>query len=441
MLNVLLFYATYGVGLFASSIRNPVYAFALYEAVYFFHPKARWWGGMVPDISYSFFVVILMIALAFVHHRHTKHNKLLKVPQFRWMYFLLILYIAAYFYAALPTLHYDAAINYLKTIIIISVAYKLCDSNTKLDYALYGYIFGAWYVSFVAFQIGRNAGDRVEGIGTVDAPDANGIAAAIAPAVVLCLYYFLSSKKWLIKTLFVIAGAFIANGLVLINSRGAFLGVIIGLTYFMIHMYASPFQREFKKKTAIFITVAGLAGIAYIVDESTLERFNSITTTEVSEEKESGGTRTFFWIAAWDMAKDHPFGAGTRGFDFYAPFYLSENINTGRSRNRSVHSSWFEALSEVGYLGLFAFIMMICSAFHTLGLCKKELRRNNQADEYFKVVAIGGALLAFIIAMSFLNRMRAEILYWCILYTACAYNIYILTPPSPQKSRKLGRCF
>lgn len=426
MLNVLMFYAIYAAGFLASSFRNPVYAFTLYEAVYFFNPQQRWWGNLVPDISYSFFVVALLAGLTVVNYGQIKQNKLLSIPQFRWMYALLFLYFITYFYAVLPEAHFDAAIYFIKLIFIVSIAYKLCDSDTKLNYILYGYIFGAWYIGFVAFQTGRNWGARVEGIGTVDSPDSNGIAAAIAPSLVLCLYYFWISKSWLLKGLVVIAGVFIADGLVLINSRGAVLAAAASLGFFMYHLYFSSFQRKFQKSMAIFITVAGLAGSAVLVDVTFIERIKSISSTEMTEEQESGATRVFFWEAAWEMVKDHPFGAGYRGFNYYAPLYIPENINTGNSKHRSVHSTWFETLTEVGYLGLLAFILMLYSAYRTLVLCKKELQETNQVDEYFKVIAIQAAFLAFIIAMSFLNRMRAEILYWLILYTACAYNIYVL---------------
>ena len=409
-----------------SLFRNPVYAFVLYEAVYFFHPEKRWWGNMVPDISYSFFVVLLMFGLLFLNNQQVKNNKLLKIPQFRWMYALLFLYGIVYFYAALPEQHYDAFIYFLKLVVIVSVAYKLCDTALKLNYVLYGYIFGAWYLGFVAYQLGRNSGARVEGIGTVDAPDSNGIAIAIAPCLVICLYYYWTSKNWLVKSLVVIAGVFIANGLVLINSRGAFLAAAVSVVYFMLYMYFSSFQRKFQKVMAIFITVAGLAGTVIIMDDSFIERMRSMTNTEVQEGRESGSTRTIFWKAAWEMSKDYPFGTGFRGFNYHAPFYVPEEIHTGRSRNRSVHSTWLETLSEVGYLGLFAFIMMIFSSYRGLIICKRAVRERNEVDEYFKIIAIEAALLAFIVGMTFINRMRAEILYWLILYAACAFNIYVL---------------
>jgi len=43
-------------------------------------------------------------------------------------------------------------------------------------------------------------------------------------------------------------------------------------------------------------------------------------------------------------------------------------------------------------------------------------------------------LISFLVTATFMNRFRAEALYWIILYTACAYNIYVLTGKNKQES-------
>lgn len=432
MLNVLLFICSYIGGFILSFSASPVFAFVLYEVVYFFYPQKRWWGYMLPDVSYSYSVVVLMFVVFLSKFKLHSENKLLSAPQFKWIFLYLFTYFIALFYAVFPILHQEFLITYLKLIIIISIAYKLIDSELKLKYTLWGYIFGSWYVSFIAYQVGRNSGSRVEGIGTVDSAESNGIAAAIAPSLVLCLYYFWQSNHKLAKLAFAFAGAFIANAIVLINSRGAFLGVAISMMYFMYFMYFSSFQVRLQKATAVWVTIAGLSGVLYLADNTFIERMYTIQTTEVSSEQEGGATRTAFWLAAWDMAKDHPFGAGFRGFNYYANAYISQEINTGASRNRSVHSSWFESLSEVGYLGLLFIVMMIYSSFKSTYLCKSILKEKQNFPAYFKIIAIEASLIAYIIAMSFINRSRAEIFYWLILYTACAYNIYVLKDQNTQ---------
>ncbi len=429
MLNVLLFLSTYCSGIVCALVYSHIYIFVVYQAIYFFNPLSRWWSSYIPSLSYSLYAVVIMMGLFLLNFRQYNKNSLLKVPQIKYMYLLLLLYTLASFYAVLPASHNLALNYYAKLIITMSIAYKLCDTDKKLNIILYGYIYGAWYISFVAFQTGRNYGGRVEGIGTVDSPDANGLAAAIAPSLVLCLYYFWISNNIKVKVLIAIAGAFIANAIVLINSRGSFLAVVASGGYFMYYMYFSRFKRNNQKKMAVFITIFGSMALLYVVDDSFIERMSTLTTQSTNDtERETGATRFIFWQSAWEMAKDHPFGAGNRGFDFYAPYYIPKNVHTGGQLNRSVHSTWFEALSEIGYPGLLTLIMMIYMSFRTTKKCKKQLQAIGDTDTYFKIIAIEATFIAFIVAMTFMNRMRAEILYWCVLFTACAYNIYVLKP-------------
>jgi hypothetical protein len=433
MLNVLLFYSTYLAGFVFAFKRSAALAFALYQAVYYLHPQNRWWGYIVPDLSYSFFTVLLMFAVFAINFKELNQNKLLKSPHMRWIYFILFLFGVTSFSAVIPGFHDYSLGIFFKLVIIMSVAYKLVNTAKDIDYILIAHVFGGWYLSFVAFQIGRNSGDRVEGIGTVDSPDSNGAAAAIAPSIVLALYYLWVTKNKVAKGALALACLFMANAIVLINSRGAFLGVAVSILYMIFHMFFSKFQRPYQKLVVMGIVIMGILGVIRVADDTFIERMNSIFIVEASEDKESGATRTEYWKAAWEMAKDHPFGAGIGGFQFYAPTYINQNVNTGNSRNRAVHSTWFEALSEIGYIGMGALIAMLYCCYSTNRKCMRVLRLQNRVDEYFKVRAIEAALICFIITMTFLNRMRAEVLYWLILYCACAYNIYVLRNSFEEK--------
>ena len=74
---------------------------------------------------------------------------------------------------------------------------------------------------------------------------------------------------------------------------------------------------------------------------------------------------------------------------------------------------------------IYCFIDTI-EAWKHLNKVRSYLRDNQLVDEYFKIIALQGSLIAFVIAMTFLNRMRAEVLYWLIMFSAAAYNVYVL---------------
>jgi len=425
MLNVLLFVFVYLGGIARGFFSHPFNFVLVYQLVYFFNPSMRWWGNKIPDIGYSFFVVVFMLVV-FVLGIKKYDNKLFDSPPFKWVFLVILSYIIVTPFAVFPEVHRDATINFIKLGIIISLIYKLTQTKQQLHYLLYAYIFGCWYIGFQAFEVGRNAYGRIEGIGMVDSPDANGTAAALVPSAVFCLYYFWHASSLKQRALIVVAGAFIVNGLVLINSRGAFLGVLVGVAFFLYSTFQSKVQIKHKMLKIFSIVFLGAAAILTVIDQSTIERFYTMTNYEVSEEQESGATRFVFWQGAIEMAKDHPMGAGNKGFEFYSPFYVPEDIDTGKSRNRSVHSSWFEVLSESGIFGLSCFMMLFVSCFATLKKLKKRLEEFSSPKDYFLVTAVQGGLLGYMVAMTFLNRARAEILYWMVLFICIAYNLYIV---------------
>lgn len=439
MLTLVIFYLSLLVGAYFALFSYASLAFVVYQLIYFYNPADRWWGSTVPDLPYSFMSVIFMMAIFMKGWSRFTKNKLLAVPQIKWMYFLVILYSITSLFAVYPEYHASQLEPFIKLSIIFSIAYKLIDTEKDLDFALLGYIFGSWYIGFLTYQVGRNSGNRVEGIGTVDSPDSNGIAAAIAPSLVLCLYFLWSKEGLKYKLLFLMAMAFIANALVLINSRGAMLAVIFSVAYFLFSLFFSSVKKRFQKLTVIIFILFAMAGAYKIADDSFLDRLSGIIEqTNVDKSQESGGTRVYYWLAAIDMAQDYPFGNGVRGFNYFAPIYLDEELNTGRSNNRSVHSSWFEALSEVGYLGLFFLLMILYSSFRGMKRCKIKLRTDQDFTGYYKIVAIEASLIAYMITMTFLNRTRAEVLYWLILFTAAAYNIYVLKNQETIKNKELS---
>jgi hypothetical protein len=442
MLHIILFIATFVTLSILTVVKNPAFSFALYEIVYFFYPQGRWWGNSLPDISYSFLAVILMAGALFIDRRKNRsdNHKFFAVPQNRCILLILILFAISTIYSPDVSRHITFLTNFLKLVITYFIAFKLINDLKKLDIAIWGHLFGAWYLSFLVFQTGRNSGDRVEGLGTVDAPDANGLASTLVAALVLSFHYFLFTKHYKYKFLFAVAGLFVAKALIQINSRGAFLGAGAAVLYYSLHLYNSSIQFKHQKLTVTIILTISLLGASQLVDESSYNRFNSIFTGEISTEVESERTRTYFWSAAIDMAKDYPLGTGINGFIYYSPRYLPTDINVGGSRNRAVHSTWFEALSEIGYLGLLALILMVFFSYRSISKCRNNISLNLSPKDYYRLIAIQSALIAFVITMTFLNRLRADILYWCILYTACAYSIYqskILADIKSQETKSL----
>ena len=235
-LTVVVFVIVFITGFVLALTNGAHWAFYLYQLVYFLNPENRWWSNSLPSFGYSMSTVILLLFTYFKAYKKHTSNEILKLPYFKWLVLLVFSFVVAYFFAINPERHELFTIQFLKMLIVIGVAYKVLNTQQKLEWALLAYLIGAAYIGYEAYIVGRDQFGRVEGIGMVDVPESNGTAAAIAPTIPLLIFYFWKGGKKL-KIATTIMGVFIVNGLVLLNSRGAFLGAAVSATYFMFEMF------------------------------------------------------------------------------------------------------------------------------------------------------------------------------------------------------------
>ncbi|MBF7072158.1 O-antigen ligase family protein [Glaciecola sp. MH2013] len=437
MLSALIFVSTFLYTIFMAFRQGSVYIFVLYQAYYFFNPPTKWWSAYIPDLRYSFYIVLSLLLITLLKWSSLSENKISKIPQFRFMVFTAFLYFCAQFYAVFPDTHMIALDALITVTILVLVVFKQVNTTKHLDIIMKGYVIFSGYMGYYISQFGRVKNGRFEGAGMVDAPDANGIGAAIAPAIIIALYYFWSRPNILSRALYGVVGIYLGNALVQLGSRGAFLGLVIGGGIFLVFLFFTKARKKHQRKGVIALVVAAILGLIIVTDSAFWSRMSTIKTQDIesAQQKESGSTRVYFWLAAIDMAKDHPFGGGASAFIYYANQYIPSNVDTGKSRNRAVHSTWFEVLTEIGYLGLMSFVGMLYYSFITLKRSARCLSASNRPDELARVIAIGAGLLCFIVSMTFLNRFRAEILYWFVLFTAVVYNLYVLKNSNEDLSK------
>lgn len=419
----LLFLLVFTGGIVATFAYSGASAFLLYQLVYFLNPDARWWSADIPGISYSFITAILMILSLVVGYRKcTEQAPWGRQPLFKWLLALLAVYYIVGLWAIVPAVHNRFVYDLTKLMVVVLVAYKLVNTPRLLDGALWAYLTGATYIGYLATITGRNSGDRVEGIGLVDSPDANGVAAALVPSGVLLMYYaWMGNYK--VKMLCVLCGALIANGLVLINSRGSFVGVVVSGGLFLIYMLFSRYQEKGQRGMAVLIIICGISGGLYVSDEGFWERMSTLQNTE--DEGASGSGRINYWIAAIEVARDNPGGLGVQGFNAVSTVYLPPEV-LGKSQYKSVHSLWFQGLTEVGWLGLGLLLMALLSLYRMSKKAKQWVLSINENTLYFKLLALECALIGYLAAGSFINQFRAEILYWMMLLLAIGINVHYL---------------
>lgn len=416
---VIFFILVYIAGLAGTIFYHGASAFMLYQMVYLINPENQWWYSQVPSLRYSFITAVVMIlALLFNYRRLTAQAPWTELPVLKWWLLFLLLHFVTAIWAVNPLIHNMFSYEFFKSTIIFMVAYKLLHSEKHLDLSLWVYMLGCTYMGYIVRSFGRSSSGRVEGIGMIDTGgDANLFAAVVVPSLVVMLYYAWQGN-WKVRLIIVICSAFVVNTLVLVNSRGAFLGALVGCGIFICYMLFSRFQKAGQRATAIFIIIAGLVGAYSLTDATFWQRMQTLQADEDGQRGGDGRGRIYYWFATFDMLRDHKLGMGIGGFQTLSEVYLENN--------KVPHSMWFQVLGEFSWHGLALYLTMLLSVLRLSYLTKQYLMKNNETERYFKVVMLECSLISFLVTGSFIDRARAEILYWLILYLSVAGNVLYL---------------
>lgn len=409
-------------GIIAALTYAPVSAFVTYLAVYFINPDLRWWSASLPGLRYSFMTVAIMMLAFTINFKEISEKALWKDQKtFIFLALFALTYVFVKNHALIPFDHSRFTGDFVNLTIVIFIAYKIINSEAALKASIYTYMAGAAYIGYQARVTGRDWQGRVEDIGMIDTGgDSNYTAAALAPAIVFCIYYLWQGDKKT-KLFSLICAALIANGLVLINSRGSFVAVVGSAGLFFIFMIFSKYQEKGQRAVAILTIAAGLGGGLAVTDQAFWDR---MATLKEVDEGGGGSHRTDFWWASLEAAKDHPLGMGVSGFQSISFDYVDEKYRKGAPKGVAVHSTWFQALNEVGYIGVTLLLLIIFSAYRATHHVKKLIIEKEEYKSYFLILSIECALLSYLLAATFINRTRAVALLVLVLYMLCAANIY-----------------
>jgi putative inorganic carbon (hco3(-)) transporter len=205
--------------------------------------------------------------------------------------------------------------------------------------------------------------------------------------------------------------------LLLAYSRGAWIGIILGLAFFFYYLRIN--QPSFSRKK-----IAGLLAIAcviifLVVPASMKERLVSI-----ADAKEGSGlSRINIWQEALSIINDYPlFGSGLNTYSIIAPRY-----KMFEGGGIYPHNSLLHMAAETGVVGLVSFFYVIVTLFK-LGIERLKLIKEPM------LLGLLAAILAFLAHSFFDNHLytlKLSILLWFTLSLAMA-NIRMNAPDTQR---------
>jgi len=277
--------------------------------------------------------------------------------------------------------------------------------------AFHGAKFGVGYLI-------RGGAQFSTGIGGMFS-DNNDFALAIARCLFLLAAGGALQRHRLIK--FGVWAALPLNLLAIVStfSRGGALAVASGgVTYLLLHR---------RRRLALaLVLIGGLAASRFVpVPEEYLGRMTTLQEgTEVQDRSVQG--RLHFWQVAGAMAADRPLGVGLnnypRAYDRYDP------ANGAFGTQRSVHSSYFQVLAEVGYAGAALWVMLHGGVLWFLWRVRSAAGKCGNSDtRRFYTVAANGLIaseVAFLVGGAFLAQALNDLNWMMVAFTASLDRLF-----------------
>lgn len=183
------------------------------------------------------------------------------------------------------------------------------------------------------------------------------------------------------------------------NSRGGFVAMAaLALVVAMLQ------ERRFTWLAGLILSAVLLYNFAPM-PEGYVERISTINKVEETNETSALG-RLHFWHVATIMAENNPLGVGLRYFDYAYDEY--DDLGGAYGLTRSVHSSHFQVLAELGYfglalwVGLFGYAIAACLRIRFRAAKMEQLSDGDRRFYVTMSTAFVASLLAFLVGGAFL---------------------------------------
>lgn len=251
-------------------------------------------------------------------------------------------------------------------------------------------------------------GYRVAGRGTGLFGNTNDMALHLVTMLPVSIGFFFGSRGVLKKAVFALCAALMIFGILLSYSRGAFLGLVLGLGFLSFKL-----ARRSRVAVAVAVTFATLA-LLLMAPSGYGTRLLSMFVPGLDPGGSADARRGEFIRSAY-VAIRHPLlGIGMGN---YQPLMSLKGLVT--------HNSYTQVASELGMTALVLYTMFIVRPLRRLSVILRETAGLKQ-DSHFYYLALGlqASLLMFMISSFFLSVAFTWNVYYLVGYAVAFRRIY-----------------
>ncbi len=389
-------------------ILHPYWGLMGYLTTYFINPYSHWWGDYVPSFMSRYSLILGLVTLfgTLVHWSKLQFLRFFDTQEVLLITLIFFAWLSVPLGVDLGNGIHESLIKITKIGLIVLIASHLVTDMKKYEFMVYLFIITGLYLgieTYFAPSYMFTQGRLGAGIGGSDLSNGNMLAAHFALVLTFIGVMFLKNG-WKTKILCILTAAFVVNGIVLIRSRGSFLGLIIGV------FAAVVFAKTISRKKIIALLIVGAIGAFSLMDKGFLERMELIQ-TDIKTMDLSAKSRLDVWVASFQMASDYPFGVGIGNTARLIGNYNSE------IEGLDTHNTFLRCLTDIGYHGLFVLFLLILNAFRTLRQVSKmasSLKNNNIFNWHVYAIKIG--LICYLVIVLFVSATYTEEFYWLLMF-------------------------
>ena len=406
----LMWLALYLGGMASAFLRGPIFGLLTY--MYTFYTQFSWAKG-APHYRWSFFAAIGILIIYFLKKNSLTKLSYMRMPQMKWLILVFINMLCVTPFAVNPAANKIVVIDFFKLVLLYYLI--ICCVQSKMHYKLFIWVqvWGNFLFGWQAFDRGKGSGGRIENIGGPGIKNSNSLANHLITVFPFLGNMVLFGNKWE-RIGAVVAAAFIANGVILCGSRGAFMGVVTILILTLI-FYRKGVGKGVRIKIVIGIILGSIA-FSQLAPESFWARMNTI---DDYEEDGSATGRLDTWKGGIEMLQDYPLGKGGDAWYSFCSAYIPDVVSSHHGEARSMHNSYLQMATSWGVQGLSLLLVFFYTTIAELHRMRKRSGTNNDMFYYTESIAIEVSLLGFFVGAIFGSRIYSESIYWyCAIATA-----------------------
>jgi hypothetical protein len=406
----------YCLGIVAAFLVNPVFAAVGYLLEYYMRPELKWWGDELPVLRYNLIMAMVLGVTFFLHRGHLRELVRVPNPSMRWLIALaVVMMFVTATVAVSPDTSWNWSVQWFKMAFIFPLLLVgVLRTRGTFDAFIAAHMLGAFWWGWDAWNDPQREAGRLINIGSGDTLNDNAASAHLLTVLPFAVVYLLVAKDKRLRAIGLLSLPFVVNTLILCNSRGSMVGLGAALVASIFLVRSGNRLRMAGAAIGMALMVLLLADDPFLTRQQTTANYQEDSSSQQRLESVRGALR---------LVRDRPLGAGGRGFHLLSPIYIPDIVEAHGGDLRAPHNTWAMVASEWGILGLICYLGIYISAFVVLRRVKRAALFEADSFYYWRALAIQLALIAFLVASTFTDRLYAEAGYWMVSLSYALYRI------------------